>query len=52
MSKSEKEKDEVFAEHFSEVLPPQNRYQIQKVEQDLATHIQSQERFKTSTSNK
>jgi hypothetical protein len=40
MSKSEKEKTEVFAEHFSEDLSPQNNDQNLKAEQDLATHIQ------------
>jgi hypothetical protein len=43
--KSEKEKDELFAEHLSEVFSPHNNDQDQEVEQGLATPIQLQERL-------
>jgi hypothetical protein len=44
-AKSDKEKAEIFAEHLSEVFSPHNNDQNQKVEQDLATPTQTQERL-------
>jgi len=41
--------DQLFAEHLSELLSPHNNDQDQKVEQDLVTSIQSQERLKEFT---
>jgi len=51
-AKSDKEKAELFAEHLSKVFSPQNNDQDQKVKQDLATPIQSQERLKVFTLRK
>jgi len=39
MSKSDKEKAELFAEYLSEVFSPHNNDQDQEVEQDLAPPI-------------
>jgi hypothetical protein len=38
-AKSDKEKVEIFAEHFSEVFSPHNNDQDQEVAQDLAVLI-------------
>jgi hypothetical protein len=48
-AKSDEEKAELFAEHLSEVFSPHNNDQGQKVKQELATPIQSQERLKALT---
>ena len=48
-AKSDKEKAELFAEHFPEFFSPHNNDQDQEVEQDLATPIQSEERLKAFT---
>ena len=42
-AKSDKEEAELFAENLSEAFSPHNNDQDQRVEQDLATLIQSQE---------
>jgi hypothetical protein len=46
-AKSDKEKAELLAEHLSKVFSPHNNDQDQEVEQDRATHIQSQEHLKS-----
>jgi len=42
MDKSEKEKDELFIYHLSEVFSPHNNDQDQEVEQDIATTVKWQ----------